>query len=141
MSSSERAIEFRGHANGRRMYSFSVRDGMVTTEGDAVYPYDRVSTDGTHASGVVSSGTDSYRFTGEVKHIFVDPDIEVALDGDVIEPQSLVEADAEQQEIPELVAEKVDMVAYDGEYLDIGGAVRFHWQTAWDIMTGGSGGS
>lgn len=142
MSSSERSIEFRGQSDeDPRFYSLTLREGTIERDGDVVYPHDRITADGLHATGVVVNATDTYRFTGEVEHIYVDEDIVVALDGAVVEPGSLVESDApdspDQQTIPEMVAEQVESVTYDGEYLDVDGVVRFHWETAWNVLVGG----
>lgn len=126
MSGTEHRIEFRGQADSEtQFYSLTLQDGAIDSDEDVVYPHDRISANGLHASGVVVDGTDAYRYVGEVEHVYADPKIDVALDGSVIEPGSL--AGGSGGSIPEVLAREFDAIEYDGETLDVDGLVSFNW--------------
>lgn len=67
-------------------YSFAVT-GQVERLSDP--QGDDVTSDGTEASGTVAGGQDGYRYTGEIVSFSYEPEIEVTIDGEPTDPDTL----------------------------------------------------
>jgi hypothetical protein len=84
-----RTLTIDGTDAGETAYEFAV-SGEIENDPDIGTFNDNDSIEGSIATGSVSGGVDGYRFSGEVVGIEVDGDAAILIDGEEVEPDSLI---------------------------------------------------